>query len=110
MSTPTITLPRSRPETDTRTKRQPPYSVILHNDDVTTMDYVVLVLRKVFGYTVEKCVQMMLEAHKSDRCIVWTGAQEVAELKADQMISCGPDPSRVSDGAGPLRVTVEPSV
>lgn len=103
----TVTRPDER--TDLRTQRQPPYSVILHNDDVTTMEFVVVVLRKVFGYTVEKCVQLMLEAHQSDRAVVWTGAMELAELKADQIISCGPDPDRVKAGAEPLRVTVEPA-
>ncbi len=107
MSASTVTRPAEG--TDTRTRRQPPYAVILHNDDLTTMEYVVAVLRKVFGYTVEKCVQLMLEAHGSDRAVVWTGAMELAELKADQMISCGPDPDRVKAGAEPLRVTVEPA-
>ena len=102
----TIAEPRER--TDTRTQRQPPYAVILHNDDISTMDFVVLVLRKVFGYSLEKCVQLMLEAHEKNRSIVWTGAMELAELKADQIISCGPDPDRVDEGAEPLRVTVEP--
>jgi ATP-dependent Clp protease adaptor protein ClpS len=104
----TVALPAE--DTASRTSRQPPYSVILHNDDVNTMEYVASVLRKVFGYTVEKCVQLMLEAHKSDRAIVWTGAMELAELKADQIISCGPDPDRVKAGAECLRVTVEPAV
>ncbi|QEL20093.1 ATP-dependent Clp protease adaptor ClpS [Limnoglobus roseus] len=111
MSSPAITLPKTRPEeqTDTRTKRQPPYAVILHNDDLSTMEFVVTVLRKVFGYTVEKCVQMMLEAHNQNRCVVWTGTMELAELKADQIISCGPDPDRADQGAEPLRVSVEPA-
>jgi ATP-dependent Clp protease adaptor protein ClpS len=100
---------RTQPTEETRTKRQPPYAVILHNDDITTMQFVVAVLQKVFGYTLEKCVQLMLEAHKTDRAVVWTGALELAELKADQMISCGPDPERSAAGAEPLRVTVEPA-
>ena len=54
-------------ETETRTRRQPPYAVILHNDDSNTMDFVILVLQKVFGYTVEKCVKLMLEAHETGR-------------------------------------------
>ncbi len=106
---PASTITRPSEETANRTQRQPPYSVILHNDDVNTMEYVAAVLRKVFGYTVERCVQLMLEAHKSDRAIVWTGAMELAELKADQIISCGPDPDRLKAGAKPLRVTVEPA-
>ena len=51
-------------ETETRTRRQPPYAVILHNDDLNGMDFVVGVLRKVFGYTVPKCFELMLEAHE----------------------------------------------
>jgi ATP-dependent Clp protease adaptor protein ClpS len=90
-----------------QTKRQPPYAVVLHNDDVNTMTFVVAVLQKVFGYTVEKCVSLMLDAHNGGKTIVWSGALELAELKADQIISCGPDPDRADDGAEPLRVTVE---
>ena len=106
----TLTLPDVETDPNTRTERQPPYAVILHNDDINTMQWVILVLRKVFGYTVEKCVELMLDAHNTGRTVVWVGAMEVAELKADQIISCGPDPDRKEDGAEPLRVTVESSV
>ena len=65
-------LPDVMPETDTeaQTRRQPPYAVILHNDDINTMEFVVAVLRKVFGYTVEKCVGLMLEAHEKGKAVV----------------------------------------
>jgi len=95
-------------ETETRTHRQPPYAVILHNDDSNSMDFVVMVLRKVFGYTVEKCVELMLEAHNKGRAVVWVGALEVAELKADQIRSFGADPFVKKDGH-PLGVSVEPA-
>ncbi|AWM41049.1 ATP-dependent Clp protease adapter protein ClpS [Gemmata obscuriglobus] len=95
-------------ETETRTRRQPPYAVVLHNDDTNTMDFVVTVLRKVFGYTVEKCVELMLEAHTQGKVAVWIGALEVAELKADQIKSFGPDP-HVTKNGHPLGVTVEPA-
>ena len=96
-------------ESETRTRRQPPYAVILHNDDINTMDFVVSVLRKIFGYTVEKCVELMLEAHEKGRAAVWIGALEVAELKADQIRSCGPDPDQKAKGATTLGVSVEPA-
>src|SRR4051812_6225710 len=104
-------LPEALPDTDTetRTRRQPPYAVILHNDDVNGADFVVAVLRKVFGYDVEKCFELMLEAHTKGRSAVWIGAMEVAELKADQIHSCGPDPDQKTKGAQPLGVTVEPA-
>src|SRR6266550_526869 len=90
-------LPES--DTETQTRRQPPFAVILHNDDHNGMDFVVMVLRKVFGYTVEKCVELMLEAHEKGRSVVWVGALELAELKADQIHSCGADPAAKHKGA-----------
>jgi ATP-dependent Clp protease adaptor protein ClpS len=95
-------------ETETRTRRQPPYAVILHNDDTNTMEFVVAVLRKVFGYTVEKCVKLMLEAHEKGRAAVWIGAMEVAELKAEQIRAEGADPY-VKKNGHPLGVSVEPA-
>lgn len=91
-----------------RTKQQPPYAVILHNDDINGMDYVVGVLRKVFNFGRLKAIWLMLQAHVTGRCIVWTGSLEVAELKADQLRSCGPDPNMKHRGAQALRVSVEP--
>lgn len=107
MAAPAV-LPDLDEDTDTRTQRQPPYAVILHNDDYNGMDFVVNVLRKVFGYSREKCMDLMMEAHEMGRAVVWTGPLEVAELKADQIHSCGGDPDGAKGRAEPLRVTVEP--
>jgi len=102
-------LPDTDTENETKTRRQPPYAVILHNDDINTMDFVIEVLRKVFGYPVEKCFELTLEAHEKGRSVVWLGALEIAELKADQIRSCGPDPDQKAKGAQPLGVSVEPA-
>lgn len=96
-------------DTDTRTRRQPPYAVVLHNDDLNGFAFVIGVLRVVFGYEVERCVELTLEAHEKGRSVVWVGPLEVAELKADQIHSCGPDPAAKDRGAQPLGVTVEPT-
>jgi ATP-dependent Clp protease adaptor protein ClpS len=93
-------------ESETKTRRQPPYAVILHNDDHNTQIFVMLVLRKVFGYEAEQCYKLMIEAHEKGRAVVWIGAMEVAELKADQMHSCGADP--LASRRHPLGVSVEP--
>jgi ATP-dependent Clp protease adaptor protein ClpS len=102
-------LPETDTDTESQTRRQPPYAVILHNDDLNGMDFVIAVLRQVFGYTVPKCFELMLEAHHKGRSVVWVGALEVAELKADQIHSCGPDPAAKDRGAQPLAVSVEPA-
>lgn len=96
-------------EGEQQTRRQPPYAVILHNDDFNGMDFVVAVLQKVFAYSLEKCFRHMEEAHETGRSVVWIGALELAELKAEQIISCGPDPRVPSEKAFPLGVTVEPT-
>jgi ATP-dependent Clp protease adaptor protein ClpS len=96
------------PEEATRTRKQPPYAVILHNDDVNGFDYVVGVLRKVFGFGLAKSLHLTLAAHFRGRSLVWLGRLEVAELKADQIRSCGPDPAKKSKGALALRVSIEP--
>jgi ATP-dependent Clp protease adaptor protein ClpS len=104
------TQPHTAPEgrTETRTRRQPPYAVVLHNDDVNGFDFVVRVLVTVFGYGWGKAFWLTLKAHCAGRCVVWSGTLEVAELKAEQVRGCGPDPNMVSRGAQPLHVTVEP--
>lgn len=102
------THPTTTTRTKDKTKRQPPYAVVLHNDECNGMDYVVEVLRKVFHYDRVRAISLMMTAHLTGRCIVWTGSLEVAELKADQVKSCGPDPTMKSRGASTLGVTVEP--
>jgi ATP-dependent Clp protease adaptor protein ClpS len=103
-----IVRPTTTPREQTQTRRQPPYAVVLHNDDINGFDYVVGVLRKVFNYGHLKAFWLTLKAHVSGQSIVWSGSLEVAELKADQIRSCGPDPNMKSRGALPLRVRVEP--
>lgn len=100
-------LPDTDTDTQGRVERQPPYAVVLHNDDWNGADYVVAVLRRVFGYAEEKCVELMTEAHEEGRAVVWVGMLEVAELKAEQIHGCGADP-RAKD-AQPLQATVEPT-
>jgi ATP-dependent Clp protease adaptor protein ClpS len=96
------------PDERTKPKRQPPYAVILHNDELNGFDFVVGVLRKVFHYGRVKAFKLTMAAHAAGRSNVWSGPLEVAELKADQIRSCGPDPAAKSKGALALRVTIEP--
>jgi ATP-dependent Clp protease adaptor protein ClpS len=97
---------KTRPTTDARPKTQPPHAVVLHNDHVNEFDYVIGVLRKVFRYGGGKAFWLTLKAHVTGRSIVWTGLLEVAELKAQQIRDCGPDPRKPN--ALPLKATTEP--
>jgi ATP-dependent Clp protease adaptor protein ClpS len=98
--------PRTRDETKTR--RIPPYNVILENDDHHSFEFVMQTLMKALGYAAEKAFQLMMEAHEKGRAVVWTGPKEVAELKADQIRTFH---EVRADGRqlGPLGCSIEPA-
>lgn len=100
------TKPKSRE--DTRTRRLPPYNVVLENDDYHSFEFVVDVLRKVLACTEERAFLLTRQAHTSGRAIIWTGPKEVAELKLEQVHSFH---ETHADGRkfGPLGCTIEPA-
>ena len=55
------------------------WHVIVLNDPVNLMSYVVMVFRRVFGYNTERAKRHMMEVHHQGRSLVWTGAREKAE-------------------------------
>ncbi len=61
---------------------QGPWRVVVLNDPVNTMSYVVLVFRKVFGFSETVARKHMLEVHEQGRSVVWSGLREQAELYA----------------------------
>ncbi len=99
--------PQKKPQGKQKHQVLPPYAVVLHNDDVNTFEFVIGVIQKVFRYDFQKAVILTLEAHALGRSIVWSGSLELAELKADQIRSCGADPVMKDKGALPLRVSIE---
>ena len=63
--------------------RPPMYKVILHNDDYTTMEFVVQILVDVFGKSLEKATQMMLNIHNKGKEICGIYPRQVAETKME---------------------------
>jgi len=86
------TLPDTDVEQEQKTKRQPPYHVVLLNDDDHTYEYVIEMLRALFGHPVEKGYQLAKIVDTKGRAIVFTTSLEHAELKRDQIHAYGPDP------------------
>ena len=86
---------------------EPRYAVVLHNDDFNTFGFVIGVLGKVFGYGAPKGYWLALKIHCTGRAIIGLGTLEAAELKAEQVRSCGADPNG-RKGVQPLVVSVEP--
>ena len=60
-----------------------PYVVILYNDDYHGMDEVVFQIQKATGYDIDRCAQVMIEAHSRGRAIAYTGNQENCERAAN---------------------------
>ena len=98
MAAPTI-FPDVETETDTDTdsaverKYQPPYHVVLLNDDDHSYQYVIVMLKDLFGHPVEKGFKLAEMVDKKGRAIVLTTTLEHAELKQDQIHAYGADPT-----------------
>ena len=80
------TAPRPREERQTRTKPQPRYHVVLWNDDDHSYDYVIRMMKELFGHPKEKGMKIADDVDKQGRAVCLTTTKEHAELKRDQMI------------------------
>ena len=98
----------TKTEDKTRPKKQPPYAVIVHDDDQHTYEYVIEVLQKVCGHDLQKAFVLTQAVDLTGRAAVWTGPKEVAELKRDQIRGFGPDHYAQQTVRFPLGVTIEP--
>jgi ATP-dependent Clp protease adaptor protein ClpS len=77
------------------------YKVLLHNDDYTTMDFVVEILVRVFHKTEAQATAIMLSVHNQGYGVCGTFTAEVAETKVDLV-------HRLAKSAGfPLKCSME---
>jgi ATP-dependent Clp protease adaptor protein ClpS len=96
------------PEAKEKVGLLPPYHVVLRNDDDHTVDYVVEMMKALFGHPDHKGLRIAAQVHNNGRCVVWTGSKEVAEFKQEQIHSYGPD-SRVPECKGSMTAEIEPA-
>ncbi|MCK5836977.1 MAG: ATP-dependent Clp protease adapter ClpS [Desulfobacula sp.] len=66
-----------------KTVHPPMYKVILHNDNYTTMEFVVEILTTVFGKSLEKATQIMLNIHNKGKEMCGIYPRQIAETKVE---------------------------
>jgi len=104
----TVVRPTKVPKKDDqKPKRQPRYHVILWNDEDHSYDYVIKMLKELFGHPAEKGFQLAKEVDTSGKAIVLTTTREHAELKCDQIHAYGKDES-TRECKGSMSASIEP--
>jgi ATP-dependent Clp protease adaptor protein ClpS len=75
----TAPLEVQEPDVEDVTVTDKPWIVVVWNDPVNLMSYVVFVFQKLFGFSREKATRLMLEVHQDGRAVVSDGAREKCE-------------------------------
>lgn len=105
---PIVAEPVIRPKNDERPKQQPRYHVILWNDDDHSYEYVICMLKELFGHPPEKGFELAKEVDSSGKVICLTTTMEHAELKRDQIKAYGKD-KLVAHCQGSMSASIEPA-
>lgn len=95
-------LTRTRQATERKLKKPPLYKVLVHNDDYTTREFVVEMLRGIFHKPEPEAVQIMLHVHHNGVGIAGVYTYEVAETKVRQVEALA------TEREFPLMLTIEP--
>jgi len=78
------------------------YKVLLHNDDYTTMEFVVAILREVFHHNEVDATRIMLHVHQNGMGVAGVYTFEVAETRVSKALALA------KDAQFPLMCTMEP--
>ncbi|PID71487.1 MAG: ATP-dependent Clp protease adapter ClpS [Desulfobulbus propionicus] len=72
-------------EDQDKVQEPPLFRVLLHNDDYTTMDFVVMILETIFNKTTEEATKIMLDVHHQGIGIAGIYTREIGETKIAQV-------------------------
>ena len=85
-----------------KVKRPPRYKVLLHNDDYTTMEFVIFILQHCFSKTLEEAQNVMLKVHHEGVGVCGVYTHEIAESKARKVEELA------EQNSFPLKCSIEP--
>ena len=74
-------------ESEVKLRRPPLYKVLLHNDDFTSMEFVVFILQTIFGRSEADAVHIMLKVHNEGLGVAGIYTYEIAEMKVAKVTS-----------------------
>ena len=96
-------MPNIEEELDLALELEEPqmFKVLLHNDDYTSMDFVVEILMGIFHKSLAQAEQIMLQIHEKDKAICGVYSFEIAQTKAEQV------KQRAKQNEFPLLATIE---
>lgn len=102
--TKTLTKPHLENATGKELRRAKPnlYNVFMHNDDYTTMEFVIEVLQEIFHKESAEATILMLQIHRRGLALCGLYPFEIAETKVDKVHK------RAREAGFPLRCTLEP--
>lgn len=80
-------MPKFKEESDVSIELKEPakYKVVLHNDDYTSMDFVVDILMRIFYKNYEEAQRIMLQVHENGKAVCGIYSFEIAQTKAQQV-------------------------
>lgn len=85
-----------------KTEKPKRYKVLIHNDDYTTMEFVIFILQTVFRHTPATSARLMLAIHRTGVGVAGVYSREIAETRLEKAMA-------VSRESGhPLELTMEP--
>jgi ATP-dependent Clp protease adaptor protein ClpS len=74
-------------ESETKLEKPPMFKVLLHNDDFTTMEFVVYVLRTVFRKNEAEAFTIMMNVHRAGVGVAGIYTYEIAQMKAEKTMN-----------------------
>ena len=96
-------MPKFKEEIESEIEIKEPslYRVILHNDDFTTMEFVIEILMTIFLKSEDDAIGLMMKIHTEGKAICGVYTHEIAEAKAEQVTQLA------RQNSFPLRATIE---
>ena len=107
VSSPSLT-PTLEEFTSQKSKPLPPWNVVLLDDDDHSYQYVIFMLQRLFGHSLESAYLMAKEVDSTGRVIVFSTHKERAELERDRIHSFGADPL-IDRCKGSMSAIIEPA-